>query len=151
MLKFLTLPLFGSLLLSGCAVQYASETEINKQLLQLEYQWFEAEFAADTSFLSSILDSTFMCATQSGVFTKQEILNKMIANRSFRVKNEIIIDSIRLENVIINQYGNSAVVIFMDHTYAKKQGTALESKTQFSDVWIKRGSQWKAVSSQAHY
>jgi hypothetical protein len=27
----------------------------------------------------------------------------------------------------------------------------IETRVQFYDVWIKRGDQWKAVSSQAHY
>jgi hypothetical protein len=121
------------------------------QLLQLEHQWLENEFTADTAFLSSIMDSTFICITPGGMLTKQETLKHMGDNKNFRTKNDIVIDSVALENAIVNIYGNSAVVTFIDHTYARKQGTPLETKVQFYDVWIKRDGQWKAVSSQAHY
>jgi hypothetical protein len=151
MLKILTVILFGSVTLPGCVDQPSRETDDKGKILQLEYKWLDAEFSADTIFLSSILDSTFICITESGVLTKQKILSKMNANKTYRLKNEIVIDSVRLENVITNLYGNTAVVTFIDHTYAKKKGTLLESTMQFYDVWIKRDNRWKAVSSQAHY
>lgn len=151
MLKFLVVIILGSLILLGCINHPSNKSDDKALLLQLEYKWFEAEFSADTVFLSSLLDSTFICLTEGGVLTKQETLNHMITNRDFRTKNKIVIDSVRLENVIIHQYENSAVVTFIDHTYAKKGETALESKTPFYDVWIRRGNEWKAVSSQAHY
>jgi hypothetical protein len=136
---------------SGCVNERSADNNDKTQLLQLEHQWLENEFTADTAFLSSILDPTFICITQNGILNKQKILEKMEINKNFRTRNDIVIDSVRLENAIVNLYGNSAVVTFIDHTYARKQGTLIETKVQFYDVWIKRGDQWKAVSSQAHY
>jgi hypothetical protein len=129
----------------------SDNTADKAQLLELEHQWLEHEFTADTAFLSSIIDSTFICITPGGILTKQETLTHMGDNKNFRSKNDIVIDSVRLENPLVNVYTHSAVVTFIDHTYARKQGTPLESKVQFYDVWIKRDGQWKAVSSQAHY
>jgi hypothetical protein len=131
--------------------QTLDNTDDKAKLLQLEHQWLENEFTADTSFLSSIMDSTFICITPGGILTKQETLKHMGDNKSFRTKNDIVIDSVSLENAVVNVYSHSAVVTFIDHTFAKKQGTPLETKVQFYDVWIKRDGQWKAVSSQAHY
>jgi hypothetical protein len=129
----------------------SDNTTDEAQLLQLEHQWLEHEFTADTVFLSSLIDSTFICITPGGILTKQETLKHMGDNKNFRTKNDIVIDSVALENAMVNVYGHSAVVTFIDHTYARKQGTPLETKVQFYDVWIKRDGQWKAVSSQAHY
>lgn len=144
-------------ILSSCGSKRSDNNETSDttadraQLLQLEHQWLEHEFTADTAFLSSIVDSTFICITPGGILTKQETLKHMGDNKNFRTKNDIVIDSVALENAMVNIYGNSAVVTFIDHTYARKQGTPLETKVQFYDVWIKRDGQWKAVSSQAHY
>jgi hypothetical protein len=152
MVKFLTLTLCCFLIIvSACVKERPDDTGAKEQLLQLEHQWLEHEFTADTAFLSSIIDSTFICITETKIFNKPEILEKMNVNKNFRTRNDIVIDSVRLENAVINVYGNSAVVTFIDHTYARKQGIPLESKVQFYDVWIKRDGQWKAVSSQAHY
>jgi hypothetical protein len=152
MFKYLPLILCCSLIMeSGCIKEKTGDNDDKTQLIQLEHQWLEGEFIADTSFLSSIIDSTFICITQSGVLNKKEILKKMEVNKNFRTRNDIVIDSVRLENAVVNLYTNSAVVTFIDHTFARKQGEVIETRVQFYDVWIKRGDQWKAVSSQAHY
>jgi hypothetical protein len=150
-LTFLGAILFAPIVISGCLSKPSLETARKADIIKLEYKWFEAEFSADTAFLSVLLDSTFMCVTEDGVLTKQQILHKMGINKKYRMENDIVIDSVRLENVIFNDYEDFAVVTFVDHTYGKKRDTPLEFKTQFYDVWIRRNNEWKAVSSQAHY
>jgi hypothetical protein len=135
----------------GCTSKIADDPDDKARLLQLENQWFEAEFSADTSFLATLLDSTFVCVTDGGVLKRPEILKKIHANKTFRDSKGIVIDSVAMENSVIKLYGDFAVVTFIDHTYGRKQGVPLEFKTQFYDAWIKRAGQWKAVSSQAHY
>ena len=150
--KFVTMVLCVLLItISGCVKEQPDHHVDKEQLLELEKQWFENEFLPDTAFLASIMDSTFICITEGGVMNKAENLKNIHKNSVFRLKNDIVIDSFRLENVVVNIYANSAVVSFTDHTYARKQGNPIESRIQFYDVWIKRGDKWKAVASQAHY
>ena len=118
------------------------------QLLTLERKWLTAEFALDTAYLSSIMDSTFMGISGAGIESKKEALSGMYTNISQRLKDSIVIDSFSLENTMVNFYENSAVVTFIVHTHGRNKLAITERKTRFYDVWIKRKGKWKAVASQ---
>lgn len=119
-----------------------------EQLLQLEYNWLKAEFALDTAYLSSLMDSTFTSISDEGVHNKQKCLESMYNNISQRLKDSIVIDSFNFENTVVNLYENAAVIILTVHTHGKNKGVLRDRKTRFYDVWIKRNGEWKAVSSQ---
>lgn len=124
-----------------------SQSEIS-QLLSLEHKWLEAEFALDTAYLSSIMDSTFISISEEGIKNKNEDILAMYNSIKQRQQDSIFIDSFKLENPVINIYENTAVVTFIVHTFGKNKNIARERKTRFYDVWIKRQGKWKAVSSQ---
>jgi hypothetical protein len=63
-------------------------------------------------------------------------------------RDSVSLDSLKLEDAIVNVYDNSAVVTFVVHTYKKEKGRRTEKRTRFYDVWINRNGEWKAVSSQ---
>ena len=119
-----------------------------KQLLALEYNWLKAEFSLDTAYLATLMDESFIGIASSGITTKQQELLDYYNIISQRMKDSILIDSFRLENVIVNLYGTTAVITFIVHTFRKEKGVVAERKTRFYDVWIKRNGKWKAVSSQ---
>ena len=119
-----------------------------KQLLALEYAWLKAEFRMDTAYLATLMDESFMGITASGVSNKREELLDYYNTISQRSKDGIFVDSFRFENVIVNLYGTTAVITLIVHTFRKEKGIAVERKTRFYDVWIKRSGKWKAVSSQ---
>ena len=137
--------------LSGILFKCADKPPTSRDesaLLNLEYEWLDKEFQLDTAFLSSIMDSTFIGISDSGVKNKREDLISMYNNIDQRLKNGIVIDSFRLENELVNIYSNSAVVTFIVHTYRHHNDTLIERKTRFYDVWVKRGDRWRAVASQ---
>jgi hypothetical protein len=136
------------IILLSCSDKSPTNIDDKHQLLGLERQWLEKEFALDTSYLSSIIDSTFIGISESGIKNKQEDLLSMYNNIDQRIKRGIVIDSFRLEDEIVNVYSNSAVVTFIVHTYRHNSDTLIERKTRFYDVWTRRGDQWKAVASQ---
>ena len=72
----------------------------------------------------------------------------MFDNISAMRKDSIFLDSLKLEDPIVNVYDKSAVVTFIVHTYKKEKGGSTEKRTRFYDVWINRNGKWKAVSSQ---
>jgi hypothetical protein len=151
-MKSLLIPFFCSTLivLISCDNEHSNNNTADDkdQLLTLERKWLEAEFALDTSYLSSIIDSTFTGISELGIENKKEALSGMYSNISQRLKDSIFIDSFTLENTIVNLYDNSAVVSFIVHTHGKNKQALTERKTRFYDVWIKKKGKWKAVASQ---
>lgn len=125
-----------------------SNEKVRGELLSLERKWLEAEFALDTAYLSTLLDSTFIGISANRVSSKQEELKGMYDNISAMRKDSIFLDSLIVEDAIVNIYHNSAVVTFVVHTFKKEKRKSTEKRTRFYDVWINRNGQWKAVSSQ---
>ena len=126
--------------------EYANRDK--KQLLNLEYNWLKAGFSLDTAYLSTLMDEGFISITANGTATKQEELIDYYKTISQRLRDSIFIDSFKPENSIVNLYGTTAVVTFVVHTFRKDKGVAVERKTRFYDVWIKRNGKWKAVAWQ---
>ena len=122
--------------------------KIKEDLLSLERKWLEAEFVLDTTYISTLLDSTFIGISANRVSNKQEELKGMYDNISAMRKDSVFLDSLRLEESIVNVYDKTAVITFIVHTYKKEKGKPTEKRTRFYDVWINRNGKWKAVSSQ---
>jgi hypothetical protein len=137
-----------SVILFKCSDKTQRADDEKSELLHLEYDWLEKEFELDTAFLSSIIDSTFIGISDSGVKNKQEELTSIYNNIDQRIKKGIVIDSFRLEDEVVNIYSNSAVVTFIVHTYRHNNDTLIERRTRFYDVWVKRRDKWRAVASQ---
>ena len=125
-----------------------SNTSIKEELLSKERKWLEAEFALDTASISGLLDSTFIGISANRVSNKQEELKGMYDNIAAMRKDSIFLDSLKLEDGVVNVYDNSAIVTFIVHTYKNEKGRSTEKRTRFYDVWINRNGNWKAVSSQ---
>lgn len=149
----LTFLIFG---LFGC-VQSVSDKEnvinnsndkVKEELLSLERKWLEAEFALDTAYISTLIDSSFVGISPNRISNKQDELKGMYDNINAMRKDSVFLDSLKLEDVVVNIYENSAVVAFIVHTYKKEKGISTEKRTRFYDVWINRKGKWKAVSSQ---
>jgi hypothetical protein len=119
-----------------------------QKLLDLEREFLNNEFALDTAFLSSFMDSTFIDITDDGVKYKQEDLLSIYNNIDRRIKDGIVIDSFKLEDEVVNVYTNSAVVTFIVCTFRHSTDTIIKRRTRFYDVWTKRGADWKLVASQ---
>jgi hypothetical protein len=139
------------LLLAACSQQ---EKKINssagtkQHLLSLERKWIEAEFALDTAYISTLLDSTFINVNANYILNKQQEINGIYANMSALHKDSIFLDSLKLEDAVVNVYGDAAVISFISHTYKKDKGRPTEKRMRFYDVWIKSDGEWKAVASQ---
>ncbi|MEO6456356.1 MAG: nuclear transport factor 2 family protein [Ginsengibacter sp.] len=133
---------------SQSEIQKSSISKTKAQLLSLERKWLIAEFALDTAYLSTLLDSTFIGISADHISDKQQELKGMYNNISAMRKDSIFLDSLRLEDEIVNLHNNTAIITFIVHTYKKEKGKPTEKRTRFYDVWIKRNGDWKAVSSQ---
>jgi hypothetical protein len=128
----------------------ATETtmQTKEHLLSSERKWLEAEFALDTAFISTLLDSTFFSISAEHISNKQQEITGIYNNISSMRKDSIFFDSLQLEDAIVNLYENMAVVVTVFHTYKKDKGKPIQKRTRFYDVWVNRNGVWKAVSSQ---
>jgi len=61
---------------------FDSTTSIRYELISLEKKWLEAEFALDTVYLSTLLDSSFIDISANRTSNKQEELNDVYNNIS---------------------------------------------------------------------
>jgi hypothetical protein len=130
----------------------ATETpeQTKQQLLALESKWLEYEFNLDTASIAGFLDDDFISISATDTSNKQMELEGIYKNISAMRDDSIFIDSFKIEEpFIVKQFDNSAVTIFICHTYKKDKGRPVEKKTKFYDVWINRNGNWKALSSQA--
>ena len=119
-------------------------------LLDLEREAIRREFENDTTFLSSIMDTTFIELAGDRLKNKHQVLKTIFATNISNQNKGVALDSFRLEDPVVHLYDdNAAVVTFIMHTFRKKDGSSVERRTRFYDVWVRRGSQWKAVTWQA--
>ena len=144
----------GIILLSACTSPDQGETitaskdGIKQELVSLERKWLEAEFALDTAYIATLLDSTFIAISANRISNKQEELKGMYDNISAMKQDSIFLDSLNLEDAVVHHYDNAAVVTFIVHTYKREKGRSTEKRTRFYDVWINSNGEWLAVSSQ---
>jgi hypothetical protein len=131
---------------SGVPETRNNDNDIDK-LLTLERKWLEAEFALDTAYISSLIDSTFVGISSIHTTTKRRELNGIYNTMTAMRRDSIFLDSLKLEDAIVNFYDNTAVATFIVHSYKKDKGRPIEKRTRFSDVWVLRNGAWKAVAS----
>jgi hypothetical protein len=133
---------------NGNNVTERTTGEIKDHLLSLEHKWLEAEFALDTAYITTLLDSTFFSISPDHISNKSQEINGIYKNISAMRIDSIFLDSMKLEDAIVHVYDNTAVVTLIIHTYKKDKGKTVEKWTRFYDVWVNRNGNWKAVSSQ---
>jgi c-di-AMP phosphodiesterase-like protein len=148
-LNFTLIPIGILLFFWSCSTNASNSTDEIDQLLNLEREAIENEFKNDTSFLSSIMDTTFIELSKDKIKNKHEVLRTIFQDNLDKIENEISLDSFRMEEPVVHLYQSTAVVTFILHTFRKKQDSLFQRSTRFYDVWIKRESQWKAVTWQA--
>lgn len=132
----------------GSKTENKTDRQIKQHILSLERKWIEAEFALDTAYISTLLDSAFQSVNTNHVSNKQQEIDGIYKNMSAMRQDSIFLDSLQIEDATLHLYDNSAVTIFIVHTYKKEKGKPTEKRTRFYDVWVKKNGIWKAVASQ---
>jgi hypothetical protein len=125
-----------------------AEGDTKEALVSLERTWLEAEFELDTAYVATLLDTGFISIAADHISNKSQELKGMYENISAMRKDSIFLDSLKLEDAVVNLYDNTAIVTFIVHTYKKNRGKPTEKRTRFYDTWINRNGKWKAVSSE---
>lgn len=115
------------------------------RIMSLETIWNEAELQQDTKAVDHLLADKFVYVDIDGSQqTKPEFLES--------IKNRLEhIDAIGFDAAATNVtvYGNSAVVTGTYRERGSLHGKPYSRRGRFTDTWIKQGSAWVCVASQA--
>lgn len=137
--------LFLLLCLTAGGHSQASDSDDASRIMSLETIWNEAELHQDVRAVDHVLAEKFVYVDIDGTRqTKSEFLE------TIKTRPEHI-DSIGFEpaSTRVDVYGNSAVVTGTYHERGTMHGKAYSRRGRFTDTWIKQGSAWICVASQA--
>ena len=148
LLFFLPLYVLLTNILCSCNDDTTDKLSESQRLFALERQAIHREFQNDTSYLSSIMDSTFIELSKGKIKNKHDVLRTIYQDNVANQQNQIKRDSFLLKDSVIHLYGNTAVITFIMQTFNKKGNSSFTRRTRFYDVWVKRKNDWKAIAWQ---
>ena len=112
-------------------------------LMQLERDWDAAFRRNDVASIDRILAEEFVVTYDDG--TRGDRAKELALAASFNQK----VESSTLDEFIIREYGNTAIVWFTLHLVGLSKGQTLELNYRFVDVFVLRDARWQCVSSQS--
>jgi len=119
------------------------QTRTEQKLRQLERDWDAAIVRKDMSTLDRILGADFVYVDSVGdINTRAAVLDG--------IKNsEAVIEPFETEDVSVRVYGNTAILTGRFAQRATYKGQTFSGQFRYTDVYVKRGSNWQAVSAHA--
>jgi ketosteroid isomerase-like protein len=112
-------------------------------LVQLERDWDAAFHNHDVATIDKILADEFIVTYDDGLRADRKKELELAATFDEHV------DSSALDDFIVKEYGNTAIVWFTLHLVGPVNGKPVEIAFQFTDVFVLRNGRWQAVSSQS--
>ena len=111
-------------------------------LIELEHNWDAAFHRHDQAFIDRILADEFVATYDNGVR----------GDRDLELKLALIdenVESSTMDEFIIKEYGNTAVVWFTLHLVGPVNGQRVQNDYRFTDVFVLRDGRWQCVSTQS--
>ncbi|PYR79488.1 MAG: hypothetical protein DMF87_11215 [Acidobacteria bacterium] len=111
-------------------------------LIELEHNWDAAFHRHDQAFIDRILAEEFVATYDNGVR----------GDRSLELRLALIeenVESSTMDEFIIKEYGNTAVVWFTLHLVGPVNGQRVQNDYRFTDVFVLRDGRWQCVSTQS--
>jgi len=140
------LVLMAAILVSGAGgtpPQSSDRSKTGQELLALETAWDDAVVAKDTTALERIIADDFVMIGADGTVSDKRQLIEGIANP------ELQIEPFQTEDVRVRIYGNVAVLTGRYSQQGRWKGQAYETAARYTDVYVRSGGRWHAVSAQA--
>lgn len=140
------------LLLSVAATQAAmpqpdaklnEQTSAEQALRQLEREWDDALVRKDVATIDRILSDDFVYIDSVGGVNPKAALLEGIKN------SEALIAPFETEDVSVRIYGDTAVLTGRFTQKATYQGQSFSGQFRYTDVYVKRVNQWRAVTAHA--
>ena len=130
--------LFALFLSVSCAASAADPA-----LAACDASWNTLRQQGDAATLERMIDPGFVLVHSDGrVQYRTDYLDELRTRK--RVNG-----AIRNEDVVIREYGDSAVVNGVSVQSAVSDGKPWSGRFRFTRVWVKRGGEWMLVSSHS--
>ncbi len=134
---------------AGCAVHFSSIanssepvwTEAQRQVLNVDRQWADAEVRRDATALQRILDDGFMAVYGSGqVVDKETFIKNVIGDPSDKILSQ------DLGDITVRVQGDTAVVVETDTISGTDGGNPYVTALRLTTTYIKRNGHWVALA-----
>ena len=119
----------------------AAAEDVPATITQLEKEWVAAIPKKDAATLERLLADEFAGTSPTAhTYTKTNALDDL--------KNaKYVVDSMELDDVSVNVYGNVAVAFTSQEEKSHYAGTDTSGHYHYTDVWVKKDGRWQAVAS----
>lgn len=116
--------------------------DVEATITQLEREWVGAIVNKDQTVLERLLADDFVGTSPTAhVYSKPAAIADL-ANGVY------IVDSMTMDEISVNAYGDSVAVAFASQEEKSRYGgTDLSGHYHFTNVWVKRDGRWQAVAS----
>jgi ketosteroid isomerase-like protein len=114
-------------------------SKLEQELMRLEVEWVEAVKQHDKVALGRLLSNDFVVVDELG-----RVINK---TQYIDGSADVIIESYSYDEVTVRGYGTTAVVTARWTLRGSYKGHDLSGEYRETDVWVKTGTRWQAVSS----
>ena len=116
----------------------AGAAAVEAAIARLEEEWVQAIVAKDAAKIDRILAADFVGTTNDRRYVKRDALED-VTEGTHQV--------LRLDDVQVRVFGDTAVVD-VDQTEQSRHGEEdFSGSYMFTNVWVKRDGEWKAVAS----
>jgi ketosteroid isomerase-like protein len=112
-------------------------------LIQLEHDWDAAFHRHDAAFIDRILAEEFIVTYDNGIRADRKVELELAKSLNENIESSM------LDEFIVKEYGNTAVVWFTLHLVGPINGQRVQNDYRFTDVFVLRDGRWQCVSSQS--
>jgi len=124
-------------------LQAGGKSSREEAVLKFEHAWADAWVKADLKRISSMVTDDFVEVDPSGkILTKAEHVAQFASGA-------IKLESLVLSNLRVRFHGNVAIVTGLADDKGTQGGQKINGTYRFTDVLVRRGGEWKAVSTQS--
>jgi len=119
------------------------QTNAEKELRQLEIEWNNAIVRKDVAALERILAKEFVYIDYIGGVNRKADLIKSVKN------SQATVEPFETEDVVVRIYGRTAVITGRFTQKILFKGQTFSGQFSYTDVYVKRGKRWQAVSAHS--
>jgi ketosteroid isomerase-like protein len=116
-------------------------THKETKLLILEHLWNEAQVNRDARVLDAMIGSEFVNTEYDGEVSDKAKFLADIKDPQFKPT------SLTIQDLKVNMYADSAVVVGIYHTKGMYQSKPYEHFGRFTDTWVYSEGRWQCVAS----
>lgn len=123
------------------AVAQTPAEDVEATIARLEKEWVAAIVKKDSPTLDRLLATDFVGTSPTAhTYTKTDAVTDINDAR-------YAVDSMNLDEVSVNVYGDTAVSFTSQEEKSKYAGKDTSGHYHFTDVWVKKDGRWQVVAS----